>query len=656
MAPARGEPPFLMSDNSRVRVSLVGVVIVALFASLFARLWFLQVGPEQSTLDARIASLTSRQIRNDLPRGRILDVNGNVLAQDRAAWAVTVDRDLTEDARTKILGQLSEVLGIELKKLEAAYNSDRQSVLKPAVVALDVAPDKRFLLVERQDEFPGVHVQELTVRTYPNKTLAAQVLGYTGEIDADQLKKMKDRGYVAGDFVGRAGVEAAYEKQLRGTPQIQTVQVDPTGKAVSEPVTTSTGSPGKDVVLTIDSRVQRVAEGALEQGIMSARTRVNDDTGLKYKATEGAVVVLNARDGSVAAMASWPNYDLQWWEGGIQTDRFAYLNNALSGYPLVNRATEGQYAAGSTFKLVTGLAETRFGIRGAFEPYNDTGSVLIGADQVRKENDNGVENGIVDLSRALTVSSDTYFYTVGEQFWFAGNRGETERGLGIQTQAKELGFGTTTGIELGEMPGRIPDPDWKRKFVEANYPPGPERDERSTWYPGDAVNLSVGQGDVSVTPLQLANAFACFANNGTLLTPHVGAEIRAAGSKKVLERIAPKPRAQRQFDQATWTQMYTGFRNVVADEKGTAHQAFLGFPIPVAGKTGTAQVEGKDPTSLFASWFPADNPEYVVVALVKEGGKGAQTAAPIVRRVIEAIENPAIKDAGIIEAAERGQD
>lgn len=645
-----------MSDNSRVRISLVGVVIVALFGSLLARLWFLQVGPEQKSLGAVTATLDKREIRNPLPRGRILDVNGVVLAQDRAAWAVTVDRDLETDESEKILGQLAELLGTPVEKLEAAYKSTRQSVLKPAVVALDVEPDKRFTLVERQDDYPGVHVEELTVRTYPNQALAAQVLGYTGEIDAEQLKTMKARGYVPGDTIGRAGVEAAYEKQLRGTPEIQTVQVDPTGKQVGDPIKTVPGAAGNDVVLTLDSRIQRVAEQALDQGIKSARTRVNPDTDKNYKATDGAVVVLNARDGSVAAMASWPTYDLQWWEGGIASDRFAFLNNALSNYPLVNRATEGQYAPGSTFKLVTGLAATRFGMRGAFEPYEDTGSVKIGGDQQERFNDNRVVNGTVNLARSLTVSSDTYYYTLGEEFWFALNRGERERGLGVQTQAKELGFGATTGIELGEMPGRIPDPEWKRKFVEANYPPGPEREERATWYPGDDVNLAIGQGDVVVTPLQLANAFACFANNGTLLTPHVGAEVRAPGSKKVLQTIAPKPRAQIEFEDAAYGQMHLGFRDVVASEEGTAHDAFAGVTVPVAGKTGSAQVAGKDPTSLFASWFPADSPQYVVVALVAEGGKGAQTAAPIVRRVIEAIQDPSIKDAGIVEAAAQGQD
>jgi penicillin-binding protein 2 len=638
-----------MSDNSRVRVSLVGVVIVALFGSLLARLWFLQVGPEQSTLGALSVSLTTRQVRNDMPRGRILDRNGVVLAQDRAAWAVTVSRDLDEEAREKILGQLSELLGIPQKTLQERFDSVQQSVLKPAVVALDVPLDKRIVLKERQDDYPGVNLEELTVRTYPQDRLAAQTIGYTGEIDAEQLKKLKARGYVAGDSIGRAGIEAAYEKQLRGTPEQQTVQVDPTGKQVGEPIETIAGTPGDDVVLTIDSRVQRVAEQALAQGIASARTRQNKDVKNKYetfKATEGAVVVLDVRDGSVAAMASYPDYSLKLWEGGITTQQFQILNSDLAGHPLVNRATEGGYAPGSTFKLVTGLATPRYGMRSIGEYYDDNGFVYIGADRQKRSNDNGVVNGPVNLTQALMVSSDTYFYTAGEQFYFALQRGETDRGLGLQTQARELGFGATTGIELGEAQTLIPTPDWKRKFAQSYYKTKQQRDENSTWYPGDDVNLAVGQGDVLVTPLQLANAYACFANNGTLLTPHVGKEIRAPGSPKVLSKISPAPRGRLQFDQGTWAAMRQGFREVVENEDGTAHAAFSGFNVPVAGKTGTAQVAGKGPTSLFASWFPADSPQYAVVAVVKEGGHGADTAAPIVRRVIDAIANPTNPFAG----------
>src|SRR5262245_45604240 len=215
-----------MTDNSRVRVTIVGVVIVALFCSLVARLWFLQMGPEQK-LRAEAIALSTRKIQTQTPRGRILDRNGVVLAQDRAAWALTIDRSLKPARRQQVIGQLSELLGVKESDLQAAYDSPRQSPLLPAVVKLDVPLEQRLAILERPDDYPGVHVALLTVREYPeaeklhDPTLASQVLGYVGEINREQLDKLKSKGYQAGELIGRDGVEAAYESVLRGTPEIK---------------------------------------------------------------------------------------------------------------------------------------------------------------------------------------------------------------------------------------------------------------------------------------------------------------------------------------------------------------------------------------------------------------------------------------------------
>ena len=514
-----------MSDNSRVRVSIVGVVIVALFSSLVARLWFLQMGPEQR-LRAEAIALSTRRIQTESPRGRILDRNGVVLVQDRAAWAVTVDRALKKKVRDRVLGQLSEVLGIPQTALQAAFDSPRQSPLLPAVVALDVSQDKRLAVLEHRDEYPGVDVTQLTVRSYPaavqflDPALAAQVLGYVGPINADQYKKLKKRGYQASDLIGRDGVEASYESVLRGSPQVQTVQVDPTGKQVGPATIVQNGSVGDDVTLTLDAKVQHAAEVALQQGLDVVRTQQNKDikTGfVTYPAPAGSVVVLDAQTGSVVAMASNPAFAPNNWVSGIsQTDLNGLLSPA-NHFPLINRATEGQYAPGSAFKLVTSLADTRYNVRAPSTFFHDdTGYVIIGADQQKFSNDNGEISGDVDLTKALTVSSDTYFYTAGDAFWNVWNNGDKVNGLGLQQQARDLGFGAKTGIDLDESVGSHPRPHLEASVRQRVLQDPDAKRQNGAWYPGDQVHLAVGQGDVLVTPLQLADAYAAFANGGTL--------------------------------------------------------------------------------------------------------------------------------------------
>jgi penicillin-binding protein 2 len=638
-----------MTENSRVRVTMVGVVIVALFVSLLARLWFLQMGPEQG-LRAEAIALSTRRIQTESPRGRILDRNGNVLAEDVAAWAVTVDRRLKKTTLDKDLGQLAELLSQPVTQLRASYNSPRQSPLLPAVVALNVSLDQRLAILQRRDDYPGVNITQLTIRKYPeadklnDPTLAAQVLGYVGEIDATQLKKLKAKGYQAGDLIGRDGIESAYESDLRGTPLVQSVQVDPTGKQVGPATVVQPGTRGDDVKLTIDADIQHAAETALQNGINAARTLKDvtvTDHYATLKATGGSVVVLDAHTGSVVAMASNPAFPPAFWVGGVSQANFAGLSDPANHFPLLNRATEGLYAPGSTFKLVTSLATNRFGIRNFAQYYNAPACLTIG--NAPFCNDNNEANGPVNLTQALTVSSDTYFYSAGNDFWFSFRNGNQRQGLGVQQQAHDMGFGAKTGIELDELSGRIPDPTWKQAFANANYKSAIDRQQNGTWYPGDEVHLAVGQGDTVVTPLQLADAFAQFANGGRLPSPHLGQEVIAPNGK-VLQLIVPKPRATATYDPNVYSAMLQGFEGVTQNKKGTAYQAFLGFPFSgmpggVAGKTGTAQVQGKGDTSLFASFFPAAAPQYVVVAVVEEGGHGAQIAAPIVRDVIDSIEH-----------------
>ncbi len=658
-----------MSDNSRVRVSIVGIVVVALFSTLLARLWFLQSGPENN-LKVQAVVDTRRLLHTESPRGEILDSVGHVLVKDKASWAVTVDRTLSKHTAARVLGQLAEQLRVPVKDLESQYESRRQSPNLPAVVALDVPQGDRLAILQDPEDYPGVHVMELTVRSYPATcpgstpipTPAAQVLGYVGEIDSSELaKKKNDKNldYQTGDEIGKAGAEAAFESVLRGKPRQETIEVDPTGQQVGDPVSVKNGVAGDNVYLTIRKDVQCAAETSLAQGILSARRLQNknpDVTAVGYahlKAPAGAVVVLNANDGTVAALASYPTYPLNWWVGGISTPHYSLLNNRASDYPLLDRATQGLYAPGSTFKLVTALAMAKNGVYPIGQYFVDQGKVNLEGTIVN--NAQGETFGGINMQQAITLSSDAYFATIGDTFWKLWKHGDTGHGLGIQTEARELGFDASSGFELGDDKGRVPDPQWKSAFANLNYKTARAKRENGTWLPADNFFMAIGQGDLVVTPLQLANAFAAFDNGTTLWKPRIEDRVVDAHGNPV-RRLQSQPIRPVSFDPAVRAAIQAGFAGAVSQggsQPGTAYQAFQGFPLaahPVSGKTGTAQVKNKGDTSLFAAMFTADGKPYVAVVVVEQGGFGAQTAAPIARRIIEAMNGLPAPDVVAIDA------
>jgi penicillin-binding protein 2 len=388
--------------------------------------------------------------------------------------------------------------------------------------------------------------------------------------------------------------------------------------------------PGHDVLLTIDLEVQRVVEESLQQGLDAAH-RAYDTKQAKYLiGPAGSVVVLDPRDGSVLAMASWPSYDPNQFAGGISTTLFQQLQDPANNFPLNNRAIQGLYAPGSTFKLVTGLAALDRQVIAPTTTIDDTGSIAIGDRLFR--NALGLSHGPVNMAKALKVSSDVYFYKLGEALY------SEKKPFPIQDTARALGFGKETGIELPfEADGRVPDPESRRKMHEAN----PEAFPYPDWFTGDTVNLSVGQGDLVVSPLQLANAYATFANGGTIWAPRVGGAIRDVTRE---EGTPVEPRQTGKVDLPNRGAILEGLTQVVAAEDGTAFPAFAGFPLdrfPIAGKTGTAEVVGKQDTALFVGFGPADNPQYVVAAVMEESGFGASAAAPVVRRVFDGlVDNP----------------
>lgn len=613
-----------------MRIAVAGVVVASLFATLFARLWYLQVVAGEAFAQEANANRIV-EVPLDPMRGRLLDRSGRVLVDNRVTRALTLSRSLVGEERGAVINRLSELLSIPAADLGRRLDNQRFSRYKPVPLVEDVSEEQIVYVREHQELFPGVEATLSPTRSYAHEELAAHVLGYVGEINDRELKDKEGSksDYRLGDQIGKSGVEATFEEYLRGVPGEERFEIDSRGRVVSV-LGVDAPKRGGDVQLTIDLDVQRLAEESLFQGIDAAHKGWDDQMKKHFIAPAGSLVVLDSRDGSVVAMASYPTYEPEDFTGGIDPQKWKELNDPGNHYPLNNRAIQGQYAPGSTFKLVTAMAALSAEIITPYTPFEDKGSLRVGQQLFR--NAGNRVYGRVDLARALAVSSDAYFYSLGYRIWQLGDQG----GNTIQDVATSLGFGERTGIALPvEQPGRVPGEEWKRsmnKKLPKAFPDG-------VWRPGDNVNLSIGQGDMLATPLQLAVAYAAFANGGTVFTPQIASQVLDEDGKPSTVR-PPKRRKQAVITQEIRGAIMGGLRRAIVDEEGTAALAFGGFPhdrVRVAGKTGTAQVAKKQDTALFAAILPTDAPQYVVVAVVEEAGFGSSVAAPIVRRVIQGL-------------------
>jgi penicillin-binding protein 2 len=617
--------------DSRIRTSIIGVIALALFSALFARLWYLQVAATTEYAAAAERNAV-RSITEPPIRGRILDAKGRVLARNRIANVITIDRKTSKADQEGDVARLATLLQVPEVTLHKKLDDPRVSPYSPVPVAIDVPYNILSYVSEHREQFPGVKAEPIAIRQYVNGSTAAHVLGYVGEINEEEMNAQPPSAdYALGDDIGKAGVEQTYESELRGRPGVQQVEIDSTGK-VLRTLHTTPPTAGHDVQLTLDVDVQKVAEQALAEGIASAQQvqdKTNKEKFEKFKAPGGAVVVLDATDGSVVAMASNPTYNPNSFADGIPTSTWKLLNDPAGHYPLIDRAVVGQYAPGSTFKLVTAIAGLQSGEITPTQTIEDKGKYVNPTDKREFRNDNSAVYGRVDLPHALTVSSDVFFYTIGGDLYYRDRHG-LPGGDQIQKSARELGFGKTTGIALpNEATGRVPDAAWKQKVHEQNPAAFPYPD----WLPGDNILSAVGQGDVLATPLQLANAYATLANGGTVYQPRLASGVLNPDGTKV--RDLPPNKAAIAAIPARDT-LLAGFQGVVADRKGTAAGVFAGFPEGmVGGKTGTAQVQGKQNTSLFVGMTPAMSPKYVVVAVIEESGYGAAVAAPVVRAVMQ---------------------
>lgn len=639
----------MIAESPRVRMSVLGIVVFALFAALFARLYYLQVmASDQYEVAAQANRI--RVVPVEAPRGRILDRNGKVLVDNRISVQITIDRtvidELDDEERQVVLTKVAEGLSRSstpktVEQLEADLANPRYSPYVPVPVAGDVPEDLKIWIDEHGAELPGVSAQRVAVRRYPYGQLAAHVLGYTGQIIDEEFEEKtgSPKPYTLNDEIGKYGVEKIYEDDLRGTPGSRSIEVDAENNPVqvveeTEPI------PGDDVVLNIDIDVQAYAEQALQSGLAIAKDRPCSGCQSPPKAAVGSTVILDPASGGVIAMASYPSFNPAAFVDGISDSEWAYLTAEENNAPLNNWAIQGQYAPGSTFKPFSAAAGLEAGLITPDSTLYDDGVYEVqdcSGDGCTFRNDNSRAYQTVDVRRSLTVSSDFYYYDLGAQFWRQQDRlGGPERYADL---LKQWGFDADTGIDLSsEQSGRIPSPAWLADFCEQTTCAD------DSWQTGNNINMAIGQGDVLLTPLQLASGYATIGNGGTVWEPHVAKEVRDGVTKELKRTIEPKQTGTVDLRPEWRAALLDGLKGVTTSPSGTAYGAFSGFPndaYPIAAKTGTAQVGTKAPTAVFGAFGPAGGAQYAVSVLLEESGYGGSVAAPVARRLFDVLANPA---------------
>jgi len=639
------EEPYRLTPRLALRVGLLGVVAVAVFATLALRLWSLQILNGAQLLRAA-ENNQRREVRLQAPRGAILDRTGLPLVINVPGTVVQIDQSTLpkrKSIRLRELRRLGRVLKIPAREIGANLRRHRSDLLTPVTVKSGVSDLQAAYLSERADDFPGVDVETVPLRYYPHRELAAHVLGYTGEISQPQLDTLAKQGYRPGDTIGQTGIEAQYDKYLRGTPGLAIKRVDSLGHPVAPTTPLVPARSGEAVRLTIDLKLQMAAEEALRYGIERAR---NSGCQGCWYSNGGAIVALDPRDGSIRALASNPTYPPSLYVGRVRqsaldaaglTPRSARSMN----YPALDRAIDAAYPPGSTFKPVTALAAMQEHILQPYEALACTGQ-YTNHGQVFKNWDPFV-NEAMTLPTALAQSCDTYFYQVGYRFYGMPSR----LGPRLQAWASRFGFGQKTGIDLGsEVTGLLPTPDWRKKTFTPKTDPGHWQID-SLWKPGDSIQLAIGQKDLLVTPLQMARFYAMIANGGKLVTPHLLLDVEQPSLNRSAGRVLPTPRPPApeptNVDAQALAVVRDGLFEATHSTLGTSTAIFGSFPIPISGKTGTAE-KSIDPGDGYMhtfnqSWWcgygPSNSPDLVVCALIENGGHGGDAAAPAALKVFE---------------------
>lgn len=662
-----------MSDRSRRRLLVIQVLTLSLIITLAGRLWQLQV----ASGDKYARAATENQVREVIvpaTRGLILDSAGRPLVANRSSLVVSVDRSVVgrqKDRGAAVLDRLAKLIDMDRTLLSELIRLCAPGVGQPCwngspytpiPVAQDVDQRVALQILERAEDYPGITAQLETVRSYPRPAgaNAAHIVGYLGPVTEFEAAHSDVLGLR--DLVGRAGLEKQYDDYLRGTPGVHAVAVDHLGRVV-QTLDEAEQVAGSHLVTTIDARVQAVTEQALRDAMHRARTQP-DYKGRLFKGDSGAVVVMDVTDGSIIAMASSPTFDPNDWVGSISPDKYQHMTSAKAGYPLVGQAFQGGAPPGSTFKPVSAAGAAKAGYR-LNATYGCTSSFQVGNRAFK--NFDSLSYGPITVAYALQVSCDTVFYRLAYDMWIkdGGNKPVDHPKDPMFNMAREFGLGKRTGIDLpNESPGRVPDRPWKLAYwratkdelcrrAETGYPERAKKEParaafltqfakencKEGWKlrAYDAVNFSIGQGDLMLTPLQLTRVYAAIANGGTLWQPRIGKAIVGPDGTVIKEL---KPKKSGKIDAPASALSYIRKALVGTALNGTSRGVFRGWPLdkfPMGSKTGTSEIFGKQPRSWFAAFGPDNNPRYAIVMTVSQGGTGSGTSGPSVRKILEAL-------------------
>ena len=658
-----------MRNRTELSLLVVQIFVASLMFALIGRLFYLQIadGPryQQAALD-----IQSRDIVTPALRGLIVDSEGTPMATNRAGLMVTADRsvlDKTPDKGVEVLTRVAKELGLQYSDVfirtrlcgelaegerNGCWNGNRY---QPITITKEATEAQVLTIIERRDLYPGINAEPVSTRFYPAIAgeRASHVLGYLGPITESDLNNELGKRFYRNELIGKAGIELVYDAALRGTPGVRTVIVN-RKESVTEESQNTPSIPGNHVVLNINAKLQAAVEKELAASVLRARS-------LGYKGDSGAAIVLDMK-GRVLAMASYPDYDLNIWENGITVKQAKDLYSEKTGVPALSRAIQGAYAPASTFKVVSlsSAASAGYNLKGT---YNCPAEVQIGNRTFR--NFDSKAAGRINLTTAIAISCDSIWYQIAYDEWVrdGGLKPKSQVNDYFFRTASAFGVGQKTGIDLpSEISGRLPDRNWKRSWYETNkdyycnYEARAPQSQQTSYLialakencldgdkvrAGDMVNFSIGQGDLLLTPLQLAVIYTAIANGGSLMQPEIARAV-VTPQGDVVREFDPVVKGNLPTEKNTLDFLHKALRAVVTS--GTAAGAFAGLPIEVSGKTGTGQVFGKNPngsakddTSWFASYAPTKNPQYTVVMMISQGGFGASASGVGVRKIYEHI-------------------